>query len=78
MSLLSEIATFSYGKNVGWADRLIRVLVLPTAIVLHVLGVTPLWLSVTLGIVGVVLLVTGLAGKCPIYRGIGVSTTKKG
>jgi hypothetical protein len=78
MSLLSEIATFSYTKNVGWADRLIRVLVLPTAIVLHVMNLTPLWLSLTLGVVGVILLITGLVGKCPIYRGIGVSTAKKG
>jgi ABC-type multidrug transport system permease subunit len=62
--------------NVGAIDRVVRVIlglillafafgyVLPAGIVAHWIG----------GIVGVIALVTGVVGNCPLYSLLGVST----
>ncbi len=57
--------------NVGSADRLIRIV---SGLVLLSL---PFWLGTPwrwLGLVGLMPLITGLAGRCPGYRLLGLST----
>jgi hypothetical protein len=57
--------------NVGNADRIIRV-----AIGLALLSL-PFWLDTPwrwLGLIGLMPLITGLSGRCPGYRLLGMST----
>jgi hypothetical protein len=57
--------------NVGNADRIVRV-----AIGLALLSL-PFWLDTPwrwLGLIGLMPLITGLAGRCPGYRLLGMST----
>ncbi|MBN9461497.1 MAG: DUF2892 domain-containing protein [Burkholderiales bacterium] len=64
-------------KNVGGMDRMLRVVVGLALIVMAVTGTIGVW-----GWIGVVPLVTGLAGWCPAYRLLGMNTcpmsSKKG
>jgi hypothetical protein len=64
-------------KNVGSADRIIRIL---TAVVVFVLILTAQvtgTLAVVLGILAAVFLVTGFIGTCPIYYALKLSTNRK-
>ena len=57
--------------NVGNLDRIVRIVV---GLVLLSL---PLWLDSSwrwLGLIGIMPLITGLAGRCPGYRLLGLST----
>jgi hypothetical protein len=56
-------------KNEGRADRTIRILVGAGLISLFFSGP-----QTTLGLIGVVPLITGLAGRCPLYRLLGIRT----
>lgn len=56
-------------KNVGGLDRVLRVVVGLALIVMAVAGTIGVW-----GWIGVVPLVTGLAGRCPAYRLLGMNT----
>ncbi len=58
-------------KNVGGADRILRV-ILGVAVIGLGLYFKSWW-----GIVGIVPLATGLLNFCPAYTLIGVSTSKK-
>ena len=62
------------GKNVGTVDRIIRIVI---GLVLIAYAI-PLGFSHTgwnwVGWIGVVPLITGIAGMCPAYRLIGRST----
>lgn len=57
--------------NVGATDKIIRIVI---GIVLIVLGVlnTAWWLV----IIGLIPLITGLIGYCPLYTLLGISTCK--
>jgi len=57
-------------RNEGMLDRIVRV-VLGTALLALVFVGPQTWL----GLVGIVPLVTGLVGFCPLYRLVGLSTT---
>ncbi|TNE50255.1 MAG: DUF2892 domain-containing protein [Deltaproteobacteria bacterium] len=63
-----------FAKNEGMVDRVIRVGLGATLIGLVFLGPKTMW-----GWIGVVPLVTGLLGTCPIYSLLGISScsTKK-
>jgi hypothetical protein len=64
-------------KNMGAADRLIRILVAIAIAVLyftHRIGGT---LAIILGVVAVVFLITSFAARCPAYVPLGLSTRKK-
>ena len=61
-----------FANNVGSADRIIRVLLGVALIVLVFVGPQTPW-----GWVGVVPLVTGLLGTCPLYAMIGISSCPK-
>lgn len=56
-------------KNAGKVDRIIRVVVGLALLSLTVTGPQSLW-----GLVGLVPLLTGLVGYCPLYSLIGLNT----
>ncbi|HEX6704844.1 MAG TPA: DUF2892 domain-containing protein [Albitalea sp.] len=58
--------------NIGNIDRVLRILVGIVLIALAVQGSIGWW-----GYAGVVLLLTGVAAFCPIYRLLGLSTTSR-
>ena len=55
--------------NEGTADRILRIVAGIIGLSLTVLGPKTSW-----GLVGLVPLVTGLAGTCPLYTLLGLST----
>ena len=60
-------------RNVGSADRVIRVVLgLALLSLLYLVAGNLRWL----GLIGLVPLVTGLAGSCPAYTILGISTCK--
>lgn len=56
-------------KNEGNLDRILRVVVGAAAISLVFVGPQSAW-----GWVGLVPLITGLAGSCPVYSLLGINT----
>ena len=58
--------------NLGGLDRLVRIVFGLALLALCVAGPSTLW-----GLVGVIPLVTGIAGECPLYRAIGASTVRQ-
>ncbi|MFI5373669.1 MAG: DUF2892 domain-containing protein [Candidatus Rokuibacteriota bacterium] len=58
--------------NVGSAERVIRVLVGVVWLALVVVGPQTWW-----GLIGVVPIATALAGWCPIWSALGISTRKE-
>jgi len=63
-------------KNVGSADRVIRILAAVVVAVLLLTGAISGTLGLVLGIVGAVLLVTAFVSVCPLYMLLGISTKK--
>lgn len=61
-------------KNMGRADRVIRILVALAIVVLYLSGTIGGTLAIVLGLVAAVFLITGLTGSCPGYRPLGLST----
>lgn len=57
------------GKNVGGADKIIRIVAGAALIGLTLAGVIGVW-----GWIGVVPLATGLMGWCPAYSLLGIKT----
>lgn len=62
--------------NVGTVDRVIRVIVGLALLALFFVYPGAWWLWIT-GLVGLVLVVTGLVGVCPLYLLLGISTTPR-
>jgi len=56
-------------KNVGGIDRILRIVVGIALIALAVTGTVGVW-----GYIGVVPLLTGLIGWCPVYLPLGLKT----
>jgi hypothetical protein len=62
-------------KNMGSADKIIRLLIAVLLIVLYVLNVFPeIWGIVAL-VLALVFVVTSIIGFCPLYLPFGISTT---
>ncbi len=59
--------------NVGSFDRVVRVVVGVFLLALVVLGPKTLW-----GLIGIVPLITGVFGVCPVYKVFGISTCSTG
>ncbi len=59
--------------NVGSWDRILRVILGLVLLSLVFVGPKTLW-----GLVGLIPLLTGLAGFCPAYRVVGASTCGRG
>lgn len=64
-------------KNESGLDRIIRVILAAVIAVLYFTGVLSGTWAIVLGIVGVILLITGLTGFCALYKLFGISTLKK-
>ena len=62
-----------FARNEGDFDRMIRGLVGAALLVLAILVLPGIWQWIG-GLVGIVLLVTGLTGGCPAYRLLGMNT----
>jgi hypothetical protein len=60
-------------RNEHPVERVLRVLVGLGLLSLVVLGPQTLW-----GLLGLILVVTGAVGSCPIYAALGVKTTQDG
>lgn len=58
--------------NVGNLDRALRILVGLALIGLALSGMIGVW-----GYIGIVLLLTGVAARCPLYSVLGVATTSR-
>lgn len=63
-------------KNMGLADRVIRLIIVVAFAVLYFTGVVSGTWAIGLGIVAVVFLLTSLIGICPLYKLFGISTKK--
>jgi uncharacterized membrane protein YuzA (DUF378 family) len=66
------MATNLFGKNEGVLDRVIRIVV--GIAVLSLIWFGP---KTLLGLFGLIPLVTGLAGHCPLYTVFGLNTCPK-
>lgn len=67
--------------NEGGADRAVRVVVGLIAMIAAFMWLDALdgaILGIVVGVVGVVMILTGIVGFCPAYKLIGASTCKKG
>lgn len=65
-------------KNMGTADRVIRLLAAIGVAVLYLTGSISGILAIVLGVVAVVFLATSLVGFCPAYVPLGISTRGHG
>lgn len=64
-------------RNVGSTDRIVRVLIGVVALIVAFAGMLTLTWTWVVGIVGGVLLLTGVVGFCPLYRLFGMRSTGK-
>jgi hypothetical protein len=69
--MLSLLLLVGMERNVGAGDRALRVTLGALLFAMVFVGPTTPW-----GIVGIVPLLTGLTGSCPIYRALGVTTAR--
>jgi len=63
-------------KNMGTADRIIRVIIAAIIAVLYFTGIIPGTLGVILLILAGVFVLTSLISFCPLYAPFGISTCK--
>lgn len=64
-------------KNMGTADRAIRLLAGALILVLALTHVISGGLAIALGVIAVVLILTSFVGVCPAYLPLKISTLKK-
>ncbi len=65
-------------KNLGIVDRIIRALIAIMIAVLYFTGQITGTAAIVLGIVTAGMLITSIAGVCPVYTIFGISTNRKG
>lgn len=63
-------------KNMGLADRVIRVIIAAVFAVLYFMEIVPGTLGLVLLILGGVFLLTSLISFCPLYLPFGIKTCK--
>jgi Na+(H+)/acetate symporter ActP len=63
-------------KNMGTADRLIRVLLAIVVGILYLTGAISGVAAIILGIFAVIFIITSLIGFCPLYVPLKISTKK--
>ncbi|RZF57920.1 YgaP family membrane protein [Sphingobacterium corticibacterium] len=64
-------------KNLGTADRAIRIIIAVGIAVLYFTNVISGTLAIVLGILAVVFLLTSFISFCPLYLPFGINTLKK-
>ncbi len=62
-------------KNIGPEDRVVRIVVALGLCVLVYMKVLGDWAAIVAGVVAAYLLLTGLFGRCVVYKLIGVDTS---
>lgn len=63
-------------KNMGSADRIIRVLIAAVIAILYMNGIISGTLGIVLLVLGGIFVATSLINFCPIYTVFGISTCK--
>ncbi|WP_091146593.1 YgaP family membrane protein [Flavobacterium caeni] len=63
-------------KNMGNADRLIRILIAISIGVLYYTGVIDGTVAIVLGVLAIVFLLTSFISFCPLYVPFGITTCK--
>lgn len=64
-------------NNISTLDRIVRFILFVVAIVLFISGILTGWQAYTVIGIGTVFLLTSLMSFCPIYKVLGIDTTKK-
>jgi len=64
-------------KNMGVADRLVRVIVAAVIALLYVNGTITGTLGLVLIILAAIMVLTSLLKFCPLYTPLGINTSKK-
>ncbi len=64
-------------KNMGTADRIIRLILAAIFVVLYVLGYVSGTLGLVLLILAAIFVLTSIFSFCPLYTLFGISTCKK-
>ena len=64
-------------KNMGIADRVIRILIALVVVILYFTDVITGTLGIVLLIVSGVFVLTSLMGSCPLYNPLGIKTNKE-
>ncbi len=64
-------------KNMGSADKIIRVIVAAIVAVLYIKGVVTGTLGIVLLVLAVIFVLTSLISFCPLYLPFGINTGKK-
>lgn len=64
-------------RNMGIADRVIRIVLAAVVAVLYFTHQLSAVAAIILGILAVVFLATGIVGVCPLYLLFGISTKRK-
>lgn len=64
-------------KNMGVADKVIRVIIAAVIALLYYLRVISGTLAIVLMILAIIFIVTSLISFCPLYTLIGINTCKK-
>ncbi|MBE2288862.1 MAG: DUF2892 domain-containing protein [Chitinophagaceae bacterium] len=64
-------------KNMGLADKAIRILVAAVIAVLYFTHQITGTAAIVLGVLAIVFTLTSLMGTCPLYLPFGISTKKK-
>ncbi len=63
-------------NEAGW-DRIVRVVLGLILLYLWLGGVLSGTLAIVLGIIGIILVITGVMGFCPLYKVLGFATRKE-
>ncbi len=63
-----------FKTNEGMADRVLRVIVGVALVALYVMGTVAGGWGLAALVVGIIALVTGVVGMCPLYMILGIST----
>ncbi len=64
-------------RNMGLADRVLRVLVAILIAILYISGAIGGWVALVLGVIAVVFVVTSAMGFCPGYLPFKINTGKR-
>lgn len=64
-------------KNMGSADKAIRLILAAIMIFLYFSGIVPRILGIVLVIFAVIFILTSFIGSCPLYLPFGLSTIRK-
>ncbi len=64
-------------KNMGSADRMIRIIAAIAIIALNYFGVISGTVAIILGILAAIFIITSFISFCPLYLPFGLSTRKK-